>query len=171
VTQQSTQPERPTVVPPGWNTQLLGRVGVLEQELEELKQQQPAKNEGEAAHEPSDRETERQVQYQTELDYREERLAALAAEPMDVTWSRAQSAQLRDALAPIAGPNSIKSIDCRSKGCSAVVTFPSPGEALAATGTRGFDRFMVDGCGGVAITPTPPESAGPYDLTILYACR
>jgi hypothetical protein len=98
-------------------------------------------------------------------------LATLAAEPIDVSWSRAQSAQLRDKLAPIAGPNSIKSIDCRSKGCAAVLTFPSPGEALVAMSGRGFPRFFVDGCSGVAITPTPPESAGAYDLTVLYACR
>jgi hypothetical protein len=178
VPQPSAQPDRPTVVPPGWNRQLLGRMGALEQELAELKLREPAKTEaepaktdGEPALEVSDRETERQVQYQNELDYREERLAALAAEPLDVSWSRTQSAQLRDTLAPIAGPAAIKSIDCRSKGCAAVITFPSPGEALAATGVRGFPRFFVEGCGGVAITPTPPESAGPYDLTILYACR
>lgn len=171
VTHQSKQPERPTVVPPGWNTQLLGRLGALEQGVAELKLREPDKAAGGPAFEPSERETERQVQYQNELNDREERLAALAAEPTDVSWSRAQSAQLRDKLAPIAGPDAIKSIDCRSKGCAAVLAFPSPGEALAATSGRGFPRFFVDGCSGVAITPTPPESEGSYDLTILYTCR
>lgn len=169
--QQSTQPERPAVVPPGWNLQLLGRVGALEQELAGLKLREPAKVEGEAILEGSDRDADLRAQYQSDLNYREERLAALAAEATDLSWSRTQSAQLREALAPIAGASSVKSVDCRSKGCAAVVTFPSPGEALAATGGRGISQFMVEGCGGATIIPTPPEAAGPYDLTVLYSCR
>ena len=178
----SLETERPettarVVVPPGWNPALVSRLSHVEQQLDELRHPDaspPAAAGPSAGAGPNPveaREKERAIQYDQELDYRQEALANHASEPSDPAWAGPLASTMRQSLSTaFEGLAQTANVDCRSKTCTATLTFPTPSDALVSL-RQSASKLSVDGCGSLAAIPTPPTSAGPYDLTLVYTCR
>ncbi|HVU52393.1 MAG TPA: hypothetical protein VHL80_16980 [Polyangia bacterium] len=175
---------RPVVIPPGWDASLLSRVARLEERLEQRQAEAKAPpSEGLAgaggvtdpAQQASQRERERLEHYEKELDYRSDFIDRHNQEPIDTAWSPATTQAIQERLS--AGESSdgakVKQVECRSKTCTATLTFPSPSEALSyiQQGGKAASNAAVASCNGSIMIPTPPTSAGAYDLTVLYTCR
>lgn len=163
----------PPIVPAGWDSRLLGRVGELEAQVVALHDERDAAgDEAPAPGPPTDRELERQQHYEVELNVREELAAKHAAERFDEAWARPQSRSMTEAFQKIDFTTGARVVDveCRDKTCAATFEFPTPLEGLAALRQRS-DGLAVDGCNGYTAIPTPPTSAGPYSMTIFYTCR
>jgi hypothetical protein len=176
----SSRLERPEVqgpvIPPGWDRALVSRVSTVEQRLDEIGSRAPAppaSTKLSAASEPKDertREQRRAEHYQKELDHLEKMLADHASEPNDDAWARPLATSMQQSLSrAFEGVAQTKNIDCRSKTCTATLSFPTPGAALASL--QQSRKYTFIGCKGGSIIPTPPKSAGPYDLTVVYSCR
>jgi hypothetical protein len=174
---RTESPETPApVIPPGWNLALVSRLSHVEQRLDELGHSDAAPpaaagaSEGVGPNPAESREQQRLDQYQKELEYREQALANHAREPSDVAWAGPQAATMQQSLSnAFGGLARTANVDCRSKTCTATLTFPTPSDALVSF--RDSSKLSVQGCGSLAAVPTPPTSAGPYDLTLVYTCR
>jgi hypothetical protein len=144
------------IVPPAWDSRFFER----EDRARPRAAPEPA---------PADeRRDDRLAHYQTELEHRGALLAAHDAEGVDGAWSRDTTDQLRaSVLASLAGRNAtIEGIDCRTKTCTTQLAFASPDAALAYIASA--PHFPVTGLNGLTVTPTPPNSDGTYELTIVH---
>jgi hypothetical protein len=166
------------VIPPGWDLALVSRLSHVEQRLGELGRARPDASPSAAAEPSADkgsdpvqaREEQRANQYQQELDYRERALATHTAEATDTAWAGPLAATMQQSLSTsFQGLARTTNVDCRTKTCTATLTFPTPSDALMSF--HDSSKLSVQGCSGLAAVPTPPTSAGPYDLTLIYSCR
>jgi len=174
---ERTETAAPIVVPPGWNLALVSRLSHVEQQLDELRHADASPpvargTSADAGPNPVEaREKEREIQYQQELDYREDALAKHAGEPSDSAWAGPLAATMQQSLGTaFDGLAKTTNVDCRSKTCVATLTFPTPSDALVSL-RQSASKLSVQGCGSLAAIPTPPTTAGPYDLTLVYTCR
>lgn len=170
------RPPAPMIIPPGWDPSLVTRVNRLEQKLDQALTANAAPSEPPPTASEVEQDTVRQRErlggYQRALEQQSEAMEAHAREPVDSNWASAQSSGLAQALTLVvpADGGRVKEVDCRSKTCAATLTFPSPGEALTALATQST-KMAVPGCRGFVTIPTPPTTAGAYDLSIIYNCR
>jgi hypothetical protein len=105
--------------------------------------------------------------YQRELTAHEERLAEHGREPLDATWAAPMQETITTRMRAAVPAAQGVEVECRAQTCAVRATYPTPVVAL-----ENQDRYpVIPGCSGVASTPTPPTSAGPYELTGLYYCR
>lgn len=175
---------RPMVIPPGWDLALVARVAQLEQAVNQQKAE-TKRADGErdaggtaaaAAADPvAQHERERREHYEKELAFRSDFIDKHKQEPVDSAWSQATSQTIREPLvAAESGDGAkVKDVDCRSKTCTATLTFSNPSDALAyiQQGGKTSSRAAIKTCNGSIMIPTPPTSDGAYDLTVLYTCR
>jgi hypothetical protein len=175
MTERSESP-KPVIIPPGWDLALVSRLANVEQKLDDLRASAPeapgeSRPTGDAG--PNDEEAQKRqlaADYQQDLDYLDKALADHANEPSDGAWATPLATSMQQALGKaFDGTAQTKSVDCRSKTCTATLTFPTPRDALASL--RQPNGLVVQGCNGFAAIPTPPATAGPYDLTVVYNCR
>jgi hypothetical protein len=166
---------RAAILPPGWDPGLTYRVTNLERRLDAVQPgptPSPSDKLSPSQAGLSDREQERSDHYQKELASLEKSLSEHANEGVDIDWSRTESEQIQRDLRPdtLANSAQVKAVDCRSKTCTATLSFPTPADGLTLI-QQNPDRLTVAGCNGFSAIPTPPSSDGPYDLTIVYTCR
>jgi hypothetical protein len=174
------RPEVPgAVIPPGWNLALVSRLSHVEDRLDQLQlaaDAPPVASAEPVAADPEQdpvrsREQERAAQYEAELAFRQDALAKHAGEPNDAAWAGPVTDSMRDSLTKgFDGVARTTNVDCRSKTCIATLTFPTPSDALVSL-RQSSAKLTVPGCSSVAAVPTPPTSAGPYDLSVIYTCR
>lgn len=167
---------RLTITPPGWDDRFVARLASVEAQLGQVKAAQtPARTE--ATPEPAEhvslevnaREGERQAFYDNELDLQKDRLNSHSNEPVDLAWAEAEASRVTQALSGENVPYRIKSIDCRTSSCVSQLAFHSPSEALEYLSSSAPKTPV--GCKGLIATPTPPTSAGEYELAMVYNCR
>jgi hypothetical protein len=92
------------------------------------------------------------------------RLADHDREELDAAWSATGAGRLRsviDELGVFA-----RGIDCRSKSCVVNLRFSSPQAGLVFLRSPEMSK-LVAGFSSMMSTPTPPSSAGDYDLTVV----
>lgn len=171
------EPHPPLViVPPGWDATLTDRVAALEHRLDRPQRSDDRPPDPSSQSQPgSDREAERVAQYQKELEYRTRSLADHDGEPLDSAWAGTESDQIRRDFArktSNAGARSVelKAVDCRSKTCTAELSFPTPVAGLGFI-QQGPATLAVPGCNGFSSVPPPPTGDGRYEVTVLYTCR
>jgi len=176
VATERPQPPAPVIIPPGWDPALVSRLANVEQKLDEMRSPaalSPAAAEAPADAGPNDEQAQqrqRAAEYQEDLDYLEKALADHASEPTDGSWAGPLVASMQQSLGKaFEGAAQTKSVDCRSKTCTATLSFPTPKDALVSL--QQTHKLQVQGCKGFAAIPTPPTGAGPYDLTVVYNCR
>jgi len=167
---------RASVIPPGWDPTLVSRLANVEEKLDKLGSpvaaaSLPAKAPASpGSKDGRTREERRAEHYQKELDLLERHLADHASEPRDDAWASPLTERMQRSLsAAFEGSAQTTSVDCRSKTCTATLSFPTPGAALASI--QQSRNFVVLGCKGGSVIPKPPTNAGPYDLTVVYNCR
>ncbi len=164
------------IVPPGWDPKLVERVGALEHRLDvaQSKDSRPTDSAEPQNQQVADREAERAAQYQKELDYRARIIAEHDSEPLDSAWAGPESDQIKRDFALKMKPGSksvgVEAIDCRSKTCTARLSFPTPLEGLQFV-QQGPAALMVSGCNGYSSVPPPPTGEGRYEVTVVYTCR
>lgn len=169
-------PVRVPIVPPGWDPTLVPRLAVVENRLDALRtssrtESSPTSDAPQLVGDDRTREEKRADHYQQELDYRKDALADHDREPTDNAWAGPQVASMQQSLGKaFDGTAQTKSVDCRSKTCTATLAFPTPSDALVALAQKS-QGLTVQGCKGAVAIPTPPANAGVYDLTVLYNCR
>jgi hypothetical protein len=172
--QADPRPAAPAVVPPGWDPRFLGRLNDVEEQVQALKAK-AAQTDAEVsspsgAVEVNRREAERLEHYRAELQSRAAMMAEHDHEPIDNSWASAETDELTRALTARKLGGEVKLADCRSKTCAVTLSFPTPSSAIVSLNRNASD-LGVAGCLGYVAIPTPPESAGSYDLTIIYNCR
>lgn len=154
------------IVPPGWDRRYVERLGALEDRMRELGTEPRAQPVTASA---AARAQDKAQHYQQELDRQRGRIEGHGLEPIDSVWSRSQTEQLRASFAAMVARREILAdrVDCRSKTCVATLTFPSPSDGLAFLASPSL-RVLGRDLRGLTSTPTPPSSAGAYDLTIVF---
>ena len=122
---------RASVIPPGWDPTLVSRLANVEEKLDRLGS--PVAAGPVAAKAPASsgsndgrtREKQRAEHYQQELDLLERHLADHASEPRDDAWANPLADSMQRSLsAAFEGAAQTKSIDCRSRTCTATLSFP-----------------------------------------------
>lgn len=152
------------VVPPGWDARYLARVDDLAARLDAVEAR------GEPAPSPtpaptsSERQQARAAHYRQELATQEQRVADHEREELDPAWASASAARVRAAADALgAAP---RAIDCRSRTCVASLRFATPTAGLEFLRSREASQ-LARGFSGLASTPTPPDAASDYELTIV----
>jgi hypothetical protein len=153
-------PRQSPIVPPGWDPSILARVANLESRLAGTKPE-AATTESRADSGTSEnarqREQGRLAQYQRELAYLQQVLTDHDQEPHDPAWSRPLEEALDNRLAASVEESSgqVKGIDCRSRTCTAALTFRTPVDALVYMRQPLANR-VTEGCKGLVAIPAPP---------------
>lgn len=95
-----------------------------------------------------------------------------AQEPFDRTWAPAEEQSIRRSLASSTEQANaqLKEVDCRSKTCTATITFATPVEGLSYAQSAS-PGMRVEGCRGAVAIPRPPQTQGAYELTVVFNCR
>jgi hypothetical protein len=160
-------PSQPAVarLPPGWDR----RPARVEQRIAELPAQRAVEPSAAAPEPVPGREVERAAHYQHELELKSQLIADHEREVVDPVWSAQTGEEVRALLAAQSDRFDVRGVDCRGRTCVADLVFPRPEDALAYI--QGHDVAPPASCNGLIAIPSPPESDGPYDLSIVYTCR
>jgi hypothetical protein len=153
------------IVPPGWDRRYLVRVNELEARLDQLDQRTAPPSEREQERPALDlREQDKLAHYDQELAAQRARLAEHDREDVDLAWSASSAERVRATADEIGVAP--RAIDCRSKSCVATLSFTNPEAGLGFLRSAKMSK-LVAGFSSMTSTPTPPTSAGDYDLTVV----